>query len=351
MSKIAILGDTHFDIFSGVKQERMYQYQQKFFKEVFFPYLIKHNIKTVIQTGDLFDKRTSISQRSIKFAKTIFFDVLKVHNIDLHVLTGNHDIYYRDTLEIVTASQVLGEYNNITLYNTPTQKKIYEKNYSFIPWICKANEADVADFIKTDTSTIAIGHLELAGARLSKHSINEHGTEPGLFKKYNKVYSGHFHTKSVCDNVDYVGTPYELTRVDANDQKSFIVIEDGQPDIVVQNPFTIYEQITINDATELKKALTGDYNNKYVEIYIEYEETADRLFKFSKKLTEDYDMYDCQIVPKRQQQDNELLTVDTSTLKNNAELIDAYAETNNLSAAVALKLKTLYNQATSNLTE
>ena len=345
-NKIAILGDTHFDIFAAAKQERMYIYQEKFFAEVFFPFLLDNKIKVVIQTGDLFDKRTSISQRSIAFAKRIFFDVLLKHGIKLHVLTGNHDIFYRDTLEIVTATQVLGEYDNIYLYNEPAQVKIFDVNYSFIPWICKANELDIADFITNDTSKIAIGHLELAGARLSKHSINEHGTELGLFRKYDQVYSGHFHTKSTCGNVEYVGTPYELTRVDCNDPKSFMVIEAGEEDISVPNPNLLYIQTTIKDAADLKAASTGDYNDKYVELYIDYEETPAKLSKFTEKMNETYRMYDLQVVPKRQQEDNELLVVDTSVLKNNEELIGVYAELNNLSEAVASKLKMLYNEAT-----
>lgn len=347
-NEIILLGDTHFDVFSGIKQERMYAYQEKFFQDTFFPYIIKNKIKTVVQLGDLFDKRTSISQRSIAFAKRIFFDVLKKNKIELHVLTGNHDAFFRDSLDIVTASQVLGEYNNIFLYNEPTQVKLHDVQYSFIPWICRSNESEIAEFIKNDTSEIAFGHLELAGARLSKHSINEHGTEPSTFKKYKRVYSGHFHTKSVCGNVEYIGVPYELTRVDSNDPKSFNVIKHGEPDKVISNPHILYEQITINDAAGLLEAATGDYSNKYIEMYVNYIAKPETLSKFAEKLNKDYDMYDCQIIPKKEQEDNELLVVDTSMVKNNEELILSYGEINNLKESVIMKLKSLYNTAIEN---
>lgn len=348
MSKIVVLGDTHFDIFHNTKQERMYGYQEKFFDEIFFPYLLKHNIKTVIQLGDLFDKRVSVSQRSIAFAKRVFFDRLKENNIDVIILVGNHDIYLKDSLKIITAEQVLGEYSNITLIKKPTQVQVDGEYFSFIPWICKENQDEISRFIKNDKCDIAFGHLEIAGAKLSKHSIMEHGTDVAMVKKYDKVYSGHFHTRSTFQNVQFVGTPYELTRVDANDSKSFAVLDTDDLSIheIIDNPFTIYEQITVESSKELQEALQGDYDNKYVEIYINYLETAEIVSKFSTKMNEIYDMYDFEVIMQREQDNSEMLVVDTSTIKNNEELIVVYSEKNNVRQEVTSKLLSLYNTAT-----
>lgn len=347
MNKTAILGDSHFDIFNNVKQERMYGYQEKFFDEVFFPYLLENDIKTVIQLGDLFDKRVSVSQRSIAFAKRIFFDRLRDNSINLIVLVGNHDIYLKDSLKIITAEQVLGEYSNITLVKKPTQLSIGSNSFSFIPWICKENQDEIARFIKNDDNKIAFGHLEIAGAKLSKHSIMEHGTDAAMVKKYDKVYSGHFHTKSTFQNIHFVGTPYELTRVDANDQKSFIVFDADNPkkDKIVINPFTIYEQVIIESLVGLQNALQGDYNNKYVEVNIDYLESPEAVSKFSTAMNEKFDMYDFEVIMKRDQDDANRLTVDTTLIKNNIELIEAYSEENKIRPEVTAKLKTLYNNA------
>ena len=49
--KIAILNDTHFGVRND--SEAFRNYQLKFYNEIFFPYIEKHNIKTLIHLGDV----------------------------------------------------------------------------------------------------------------------------------------------------------------------------------------------------------------------------------------------------------------------------------------------------------
>jgi len=69
MSKIAIIGDAHF----GVRSDNpiYYEYFEKFFKD-FFIYIDENNIKTVIQLGDMFDKRKTINFLTLYNAKKMF---------------------------------------------------------------------------------------------------------------------------------------------------------------------------------------------------------------------------------------------------------------------------------------
>ena len=57
--KLVILGDTHF----GARGDSLdfHKFFQKFYDEVFFPYLLENDIKIVIQLGDLFDRRKFIN--------------------------------------------------------------------------------------------------------------------------------------------------------------------------------------------------------------------------------------------------------------------------------------------------
>ena len=38
----------------------------------------------------------------------------------MHMLVGNHDIYYKNTLRVNAPGELLGEYGNITVYTEPT---------------------------------------------------------------------------------------------------------------------------------------------------------------------------------------------------------------------------------------
>ena len=52
--KICILGDTHL----GARGDSIdfHNYFEKFYDQIFFPYLVENNIKVVFQMGDLFDE-------------------------------------------------------------------------------------------------------------------------------------------------------------------------------------------------------------------------------------------------------------------------------------------------------
>ena len=60
--KIAILNDTHFGVRND--SEAFRNYQLRFYNEIFFPYLEKNNIKTLIHLGDVVDRRKFINHQT-----------------------------------------------------------------------------------------------------------------------------------------------------------------------------------------------------------------------------------------------------------------------------------------------
>ena len=97
MSEILIIGDTHF----GVKNDSqiMLNHQDEFFKGM-FEYCKTNKVSTIIQTGDVFDRRKFSNNRTVYECKRIFLDRAKELNINVIMLVGNHDIFYRNTISI-----------------------------------------------------------------------------------------------------------------------------------------------------------------------------------------------------------------------------------------------------------
>ena len=83
--------------------------QRKFFQEVFFPYLDEHNITTVFDLGDTFDRRQYIKYVSLQRGKEFLFDELAKRNIDFHALIGNHDTYYSNMNDVNSMNPLLQE--------------------------------------------------------------------------------------------------------------------------------------------------------------------------------------------------------------------------------------------------
>ena len=111
--KIALLNDTHF----GARNDSIIfdDYFHKFYDDIFFPYIQKHNIKTLIHLGDIVDRRKYINYVTADNLKTDFINPLKQRKIKFWCIIGNHDIYYRNSLEINALDQLYGVDKNINL--------------------------------------------------------------------------------------------------------------------------------------------------------------------------------------------------------------------------------------------
>ena len=105
--KIALLNDTHF----GARNDSpaFIKYFNRFYDEIFFPYLQEHNITTLIHLGDVVDRRKFINYNTAHNFQQKFWKRLWDMKIDTHIILGNHDTYYKNTNEINAMQQLAGQ--------------------------------------------------------------------------------------------------------------------------------------------------------------------------------------------------------------------------------------------------
>ena len=181
--KIALLNDTHF----GCRNDSpaFIEYQNRFYNEVFFPYIRENNINTLIHLGDVVDRRKFINHNTAHNFKNNFWKRLEEYNIDTHIIIGNHDTYYKNTNE-VNALQNLNINKNAKIYTAATDVTIDGLDILFLPWICDDNYDDSLYSIDNSTTTVAMGHLEVKGFEMHKGHFNDHGLEKTQFNKFEK---------------------------------------------------------------------------------------------------------------------------------------------------------------------
>lgn len=266
--KIVLLGDTHFGVRNDSKS--FHSYYQKFYDEVFFPYIDENKIEYVLQLGDLFDRRKYINFLTLSESKKYFFDRIENKGIRLISLLGNHDIFWKESLSVNSPELLLQSYNYIDIIQQPSTIKCAGLSIDMIPWICKENESKVAEFINNTKSKICIGHFEISGCTLMPGVESPEGIDIGLFKKYNKVFSGHFHTQSIKDNVQYVGTPYQLMWSDYNDPRGFHVFDtDTLETTFIKNPNEIFVKYYYNESKEDPRSIdTETFRDKIIKIIV-----------------------------------------------------------------------------------
>jgi hypothetical protein len=270
---IALLGDTHFGVRSDSKEFNAFY--KKFYTNIFFPYLKENNIKTVYQLGDLFDRRKYVNFFTLSECREYFFDVLQDNGIDFHVLLGNHDIFWKESLGVNSPELLLKDYKNITVYNSPTTVG----DIDFIPWICEENEKDILNFIKKSKSKYCMGHYEIQGFEMSKGVEGTQGVSPSIFKNYTQVFSGHYHTRSYKGNIMYAGTPMEHTWADCDDPRGFHIWNPENNDIkFVENPYTIHCKHFYDESKKVTDY--SIFTEKYVKVIIENKKDFAKFDKF-----------------------------------------------------------------------
>ena len=283
MTLVACITDSHYGAKKGSKH--LHDYFELFYKNVFFPTLEEHEIKTVIHMGDVFDSRKSIDYQSLEWAKRVVFDPLKKYEV--HMLVGNHDCYFKDSNHVNSPELLLQDYSNIKTYSSPTNTKIGGIDITLIPWICSDNYDETLKVIQKSNAKIAMGHLELRGFYVNKHLVmDDHGMDSTIFSKFEKVFSGHYHTRSDNGKIFYLGNPYEMYWTDVNDIRGVHIFDtETLIHTPVNNPYKLFYNIYYDD-TPYQTFDASKYSNKIVKVIVRkkskpksFEKFIDNLYK------------------------------------------------------------------------
>ena len=280
--KVCIISDQHFGARKGSKF--LHDYFKKFYNEVFFPYLKDNDIKVVIDMGDTFDNRRNIDLWSLEWAKENYYNKLRDLGITVHTIVGNHTAYYKNTNTVNSVNLLLSEYKNVIVYSEATEVKLDKLKVLFIPWINQENDQTTRKLIKKTSCKCVMGHLELNGFRAHRGHVMEDGMGCELFEKFERVYSGHYHTRSDNGKIFYLGNPYEMYWNDVNDTRGFHIFDTETLDHTpINNPFKLFYNIYYED-TPHQMFDAAEYENKIVKIIVRKKSNIKSFEKFVDKL-------------------------------------------------------------------
>lgn len=268
--KIAIITDTHF----GARSDSpvFLHHFFKFVDEVFFPYLEKNEIKTVLHLGDLLDRRKFVNFATLNEVRKRFMEPLvKKHTV--YAIPGNHDVYFKNTNQVNSLRELFSTDLGDGLIETPRIIDFDGCRIGFVPWITKDNTEVCMQFIKDAADSkvpFLMGHFELTGYEVMRGVNFEDGMDPDTLKEFEAVFSGHFHQKHSKGNVHYLGTPYQITFADLNEPKGFHILDTDKHTIeYIKNPLTIFTQLVYNDdKTDYTNIGLDAYKHTFVRIVV-----------------------------------------------------------------------------------
>lgn len=341
--KIGLITDTHYNFRKANKA--FHEYFAKFYNDIFFPTLKKNKIKTVIHLGDTFDNRKGVDYWALDWAKETVYDRFQDLGITVYNIVGNHDSYYKNTNEINAVDILLQQYANVVKVSKPKEYIIEGMKTILLPWICSDNEKETFELLKNTDAKVVFGHLELNGFSVYPGHIYTEGLDKQIFKKFDKVFSGHYHTRSNDGKIFYLGNPYQMFWNDVNDKRGFHIFDTNDYKLkCFDNPYTMFEKVYYNDENE--KFDISSLENKMVKVIVQKKENHLKFDKFidsiqnanplELKIIENTDFYD------------EEVNCDDIPTEDTISILDKYVEESefNLNKDVVKKLlREVYKQA------
>ena len=280
--KVAIITDQHFGARKNSKH--FHDYFLRFYNDIFFPTIEKEGITTIIDMGDTFDSRKGIDFSSLSWAKDNYYDKLAELGCTIHTIVGNHTAYYKNTNDVNAVDLLLREYDNVHIYSEATEIKLDKLGVLLIPWINSENEEQTLKMINKSKSPMAMGHLECKGFRIHRGYVMEQGIDVGLFDKFERVYSGHYHTRSDDGKLFYLGNPYEMFWNDLGDTRGFHIFDtETLEHTPIDNPYRMFYTIFYED-NNYQTFDTREYEGKIVKLIVRKKSNPNKFEKFVDKL-------------------------------------------------------------------
>lgn len=280
--KVCLLGDLHF----GVKKtDKIFQQSQfEFLTEQLVPELKERGVDTIICLGDVFDSRQSINVNTQNVVLDLFGRIFK--DFKVHIVLGNHDIYYTTTTE-VNSLKMLNLLPNVKIYEENTFVDFEKKQVLMLPWIVDYEAFDNLNI----RSEYVMAHLDICGMKMDKYQYSVNGsTIERLFKRFDHIYTGHYHTRSEKTdgdgrNITYVGSPYQLTRIDSGDPRGYTILdlETNETEFVENEKSIKFNSIRFPKVIEDKEKFV---KGNVIDVEVEYADSkyAKKIYEYTKDL-------------------------------------------------------------------
>jgi UDP-2,3-diacylglucosamine pyrophosphatase LpxH len=255
---IGVIADLHFG--NKGHSHLIFEEQMTFIETQFFPYVLENKIKLVYQLGDTFHSRDKVDWYILNELKKRYFQWFGDNAVELHTLIGNHDATFKNTIDQNSLTETAKYFKNVFVYDSP--KKVTHGSYvvGIEPWI-----VDYTTHTFLDKVDILLLHADIKTFPMMKGIYAKNGVEVSQFKNYNLVLSGHYHQRSIIDNVHMVGSPFQLGWGDYNQQRGFMVLDDNFNYEYIQNKINPQHVKIFYDEDEIS-ILGLDYTDQHTSI-------------------------------------------------------------------------------------
>jgi len=187
----------------------------------------------------------------------ILNELLRYFSTEWHVpmimIPGNHDYFDAEETE-----HGLTPFLFASKHITVLDKATVLDNRLWIPW--RRDSVTCKRIIDAHPNVdVIFGHFDIVGFKLNASRISTEGLSTSMFSEEMPVYTGHYHTPQNHKNIHYLGSPYQLTLSEAEDNKSLVLLKaDGSilrriPIDIGRKQYKWTTEVLVQRASELQK--------------------------------------------------------------------------------------------------
>lgn len=252
--KLLLIGDVHYG-----EHGNSQKYNQQV--DVFMDWVCTFSGKVdeVVQLGDWFDQRNQVNVSTLGYgivgAKKLA-DAFGKENVS--VLSGNHDLYYLDRLDVSSLAA-------IEAYVTVIDDFKAIDNVLLTPWI--ASDSMWNDLVdKSVDYEYVLGHFEFNTFKMNAAYEMTSGRSHKELNALKRIVSGHYHSKQEKDNVVYTGTPYPISFSEANQPHGVFILDTETNEL----EFYEYDVIKVLSIPYNQIVLLKDLDVKNTRVRLEF---------------------------------------------------------------------------------
>jgi DNA repair exonuclease SbcCD nuclease subunit len=268
--RIFFITDTHFGVRNNSNE--WIEIMEDYFDNFFFP-LVEKNYRpgdVLFHLGDVYDSRQSLSLRVLNFSVKVFERLSSIFKDGIYVIAGNHDIWGRDSNEINSLASIKW-IPNVHVLEEPDTILMAGKKILMMPW--RKNSEEASEFLNSsEPHDILCCHADIQGVKFNKYVEVKEGPSIATFAKFGTVYSGHIHYAQNVKNVVMLGSPYQLTRSDIENNKSIHILhlDDNFTNVVFNNRSPKFLKLDFEKVLEMTpEELKSITDNNFVDLMVD----------------------------------------------------------------------------------
>jgi len=221
--RIFFITDTHLGIRNN--SELWIEIQSDYFFNWYIPKVksLWRPGDLLVHLGDVFDSRQSLNLKVLNLGIRVFEELSNIFVDGIFIIAGNHDCFGKNDTQI-NSINFLKWIPNTNIYIEPISLKMGNKTIFMMPWR-KDHDVEGELLNKIPKHDYLFCHTDISGMKHNKYANVPHGISYKKLDNFERVYSGHIHYAQNYGKVRMLGSPYELTRADADNTKHFLVLD------------------------------------------------------------------------------------------------------------------------------